>query len=210
MKSILALSFIFFSSAYAQQSAIPDVAPSVDEFIKSSGDQLEKMEPSCENFEACSYMNYHTVSYRFKGDAQEAFEKLVSMKPTEIWNKTSRFEMEYDPEQLKFVGKYERLPAINIGQTFFLELDITRKMKIPVAFQVVELNHAGKTLTFSYLKQNKSNGAQRITFRQEGSDIVIEHETHFKSESKFRDKYLYEFFHTRLLNDVWNEFGKGL
>lgn len=196
------------SLAFAQDQQMPKVAPSVQEFI--TGHDLSELTPSCPSFDECAHMNYHVKSYTFKGNAKKAFELLVSLKPTEIWKGTSRFEMEYDPESKSYLGKDQNLPEITQGQVFFLELDITKKMQIPVAFQVVELDHENQTLSFSYLKQNKSNGIQRITFVQDHENFKVVHETHFMSDSKFRDKLLYGFFHTRLLNDVWKDFEKRL
>lgn len=187
---------------------MPSVAPSVQKFIETN--DLSELTPSCANFEACSHMNYHVKTYTYEGNAQDAYDLLVSLSPKEIWHGTSRFEMEYDPESESFIGKDQNLPAITQGQVFFLELDITKKMQIPVAFKVVELNSEKRTLSFSYLKQNKSNGIQRITFKQDGKNFKVIHETHFKSDSKFRDKCLYGIFHTKLLNDVWRGFFKRI
>ncbi|MBA2404756.1 MAG: hypothetical protein H0V66_08295 [Bdellovibrionales bacterium] len=196
--------------AMAQEVAMPQVAETVQEFITLNGHDMTKLQPSCPNFEACGHMSYHVKTYTFKGNAQKAFDLLISLKPYEIWDSSSRFEMEYDPASKSFLGKEHDLPPVSIGQVFFLELDITKGMQIPVAFQVVELDSVQKTLSFSYLKQNKSNGIQRITFEQDGENFKVIHETHYKSESKFRDKHLYGFFHTRLLDDVWESFEKRL
>lgn len=195
---------------WAQEMAMPQVSESVQKFIETNGSDTSKYSASCASFDACSDMNYQVDTYTFKGDAQRAFDLLISLKPYEIWDGSSRFEMEFDPSQKMFLGKHQNLPDIKEGQIFFLELDITKKMQIPVAFQVVELDSKRKTVSFSYLKQNKSKGIQRITFVQDGESFNIVHETHFKSDSKFRDKHLYGFFHTRLLNDAWKSFEKRL
>jgi hypothetical protein len=195
---------------WAQEVSLPPVSETVQDFIKINGTDPSKFTPSCASFDACSDMYYHVKTYTFKGDAQRAFDLLLSLKPYEIWEGTSRFEMEYDPAQKRFLGKDQNLPEISKGQIFFLELDIIKQMQIPVAFEVVELDSHKKTLSFSYLKQNKSNGIQRITFVQTGEEFNIIHETHFKSDSKFRDKRLYGLFHTRLLDDVWKRFEKRL
>lgn len=210
LKIMLLLMSLIALPAMAQEVAMPQVAETVQAFINENGHDMSQLVPSCASFEACGHMSYHVKTYKFKGDAQKAFELLISLKPYEIWDGTSRFEMEYDPESKSFLGKDHELPEISIGQVFFLELDIIKKMQIPVAFQVVELDSVKKTLSFSYLKQNKSNGIQRITFEQDGDNFKVIHETRYKSESKFRDKHLYGFFHTRLLDDVWESFEKRL
>jgi hypothetical protein len=194
----------------AQEITMPKVADTVQGFLDTHGHDMNELVPSCPNFEACDGMSYHIKSYTFKGNAEEAFNLLLSLSPHEIWEGTSRFEMVYDPATKMFLGKDQELPAVALGQVYFLELDIIKKMQIPVAFKVVELNKTKKTLSFSYLKQNKSQGIQRITFEQDGTNFKIHHETHYKSDSKFRDKHLYGFFHTRLLDDVWESFEKRL
>ena len=161
-------------------------------------------------FESCSDYNYHVKKYKFKGNAQSAFKKLLTLSPAELWKSTSRFELEYDPASKKFIGKDQELPPVAVGQLFFLELDIVKNMRIPVGFEVVELNTKTRTIAFSYLKHNKSQGIQRIHFVQDGEDFKIVHETRFKSDSKFRDQFLYGPFHTKLLNVFWDDFGKHL
>lgn len=195
--------------AFAQEIAMPQVADTVEEFITTNGADVSSYTRSCESFDACNHMNYHSKTYTYKGNAQDAYQHLLDLGPKGIWKSSSRFELEYDPESRSFLGKNHELPSLNLGQIFFLELDITKKMQIPVAFEIIELNAETRTATFSYLNQNKSHGAQRISFHQDGENFNVVHETHFKSSSNFRDKYLYGYFHTKLLDVVWEDFSKS-
>lgn len=210
LKILGLFSILFAFCSWAQDKSMPMVSPSVQEFLETNGHDMNELVPSCAHFEACSDMYYHVKTYAFKGSAKVAFDLLLSLRPYEIWDNSSRFEMEYDPEQKVFLGKDQELPKVALGQVFFLELDIVKKMQIPVAFKVVDLDRKNKTLSFSYLKQNKSNGIQRITFIQDGENFKVVHETRFKSASQFRDKRLYRIFHERLLDDVWESFAKRL
>jgi hypothetical protein len=187
---------------------MPEVSGTVQKFVDNS--DMTELTPSCANFEACSDMRYHSKTYVLKGEAQRAFEKLISLKPNQIWDGSSRFEMAYDPESGRYIGKNEELPDVKVGQVFFLELDIALGLKIPVAFKVVDLDQEKLSLSFSYLKQNKSNGIQRITFHQKNDEIHIVHETRFRSSSKFRDKNLYGRFHEILLDDFYEGFKKKM
>ena len=207
----LALAFATLSfNTLAQDINSFNVSDTVREFIRENGLDARKFQESCPSFEACSHMNYHVKTYKFEGDAQIAFDKLASLKPNELWNGSSRFQLEYDPTSNMFLDKDSELPDVKPGQVYFLELDITKKLKIPVAFKVVEMNPETRTLAFSYLKQNKSNGIQRIRLEQEGEKFKIIHETHFKSDSVLRDKLLYGPFHTKLLNNFWGSFKERL
>lgn len=207
----MSLAFLTLSlPALAQDIQALNVSETVRGFISEHGLDVKKLQASCVSFDACSHMNHHIKTYTFEGDAQLAFEKLVSLKPNELWNGSSRFQLEYDPDSNSFLDKDRELPDVKQGQIYFLELDITKKKKIPVAFEVVELNAETRTLAFSYLKQNKSKGIQRIRFEQEGKNFNIIHESHFKSDSFLRDKLLYGPFHTMILNDFWGAFEKRL
>lgn len=99
---------------------------------------------------------------------------------------------------------------MELGQVYFLELDIVRLMKIPVAFKIVELDHENLRLAFSYLKNNKSNGIQRLTFIQKRQHFQIVHETRFKSDSKVREALFYRPFHTILLDDFYRNFESSI
>lgn len=206
MKVLLLLSVLTVLPVMAQD--MPELSPVVQKFVDKS--DMAELSPSCISFEACSAMRYHSKTYVLKGDARSAFAKLISLRPNQIWDGSSRFEMEYDPESNRFIGKNEELPEVKEGQVFFLELDITLGLKIPVAFKVVDLDEEKLSLSFSYLKQNKSNGIQRITFHQKDNETHVVHETRFRSSSKFRDKNLYGRFHEILLDDFYEGFKKKL
>lgn len=192
--------------AHANDLRLPAVSTAVQRFLDENGHDMGELQPSCDSFSACDSMFYMVRTYTFPGDAEAGFEKLISLRPTDLWNGSAGFEMEYDPEAKSFLGKDDRLPSIHFGQVYFLEIQILKRMRIPVAFQVVDLNRETRSISFSYLKQNKSKGIQRITFEPDANGFKVIHETRFQSESKFRDKRLYRFFHKRLMNDFWKNF----
>lgn len=206
MRYLLLTGLLLSAGVVAQD--MPEVSNTIQKFVENN--DLSQLEESCPSYEACSDYHYHGKTYVFKGEARQAFERLVSLKPNQLWDGTSRFEMEYDPESHRFIGKNEVLPDVKIGQVFFLELSIALGLKIPVAFKVVELDRQNLTLSFSYLKQNKSKGIQRISFTQKNEEIHILHETRFRSDSRFRDNNLYGPFHELLLNDFYQGFKEKL
>ena len=82
-----------------------------------------------------------------------------------------------------------------------LDLRIANLLDVGVAFQITEINEAEKIIEFTYGKDNKSHGRQRIIFKKEGKKTFIIHYSNFKSESKFRDKYLYPKFHEKCMDE---------
>jgi hypothetical protein len=206
----LLCSLLFTLEVFSFVSETPEVSASVQKFIDTHGTDMNVLKPSCATFEACEGMRYQSNTFTFEGDAEKAFTFLIASKPKDVWQGSSNFEMMFDPASRSFLGKEDQLPSIALHQVFFIELKIAKRLKIPVAFEVVDLNYENLTVSFSYLKQNKSIGIQKITFVQEGDHFKLIHETHFQSESKFRDRYLYGAFHARLISDVWMNFKKRL
>lgn len=94
-------------------------------------------------------------------------------------------------------------PSIEVGQVFFLNLKLLfRLVNLPVAFEVINVDERNKTLEISYLDDNKSLGKQTITFSDYGNGrTLIVHRTYFRSDSWFRDVFLYPHFHKLFIKE---------
>lgn len=183
-----------------------NVSPAVKAFIEENPDP-SKYKASCPTIESCSHFHHHVKRYHLKGNAKDLFNKLVSRSGKDTWSGSSNFQLAYLPDsQLTITKDNEEQPAVSKNDIYILELKISKKVIIPVAFQIVELNRETQTLAFSYLIQNKSNGIQHIKFNQKGEETEIVHQTYFKSDSAFRDALLYRPFHTKLLNEFYDNF----
>ena len=93
--------------------------------------------------------------------------------------------------------------SIDTGQVFFLNLRILYGIyNLPVGIQVTNVDPDNMSITLSYLKGGKSIGTQTITLHSTpmGYTEVI-HQSAFKSSSSFRDKHLYPYYHTKVLNE---------
>lgn len=194
-----------FTAAHADTPEL-NVSPSVKAFINENPDPSQ-YKASCPTIDVCKSFHHHVKKYRLKGDAKDLFSKLISRSGKESWNGSSEFQLAYLPDsKLTLTKEEENQPAVGEGHIYILDLKISNKVQIPVAFQIVELNRETNTLAFSYLVQNKSNGIQHIQFQQEGDETIIVHQTYFKSDSRFRDALLYRPFHTKLLNEFYENF----
>lgn len=102
-------------------------------------------------------------------------------------------------------------PEIDTGQVYFLGLKLMKGlMNLPVAFEIININHEQQMIEFSYLESNKSQGKQTIRFIDggDGSTSII-HKTYFKSGSGFRDD-LYPFFHKRFIREFHKNMNRSL
>jgi hypothetical protein len=89
------------------------------------------------------------------------------------------------------------LPEIGIGQVYFLNLKLMKGLfHVPVAFEIINIDNNNHLMEISYIDNNKSHGKQTIQFLDNGTGGTRNvHRTYFKSESKFRDNFLYPYFH---------------
>jgi hypothetical protein len=212
MKKLILLFLVSLPlSSFAQDLSNLKISTTTQKFLDENKGASDFLTESCPTIEDCEGFKYHSKTYKFRGDAREAFNKLIANRGKDIWNGTTKFDLVFDPKtNLALDTDSPDLPLIEVGQVYFLELGITEKMKIPVGFKIVEINHDEMKLAFSYLRRNKSNGIQRLTFKQQGKKFTIKHETRFQSDSKFRDALLYRPFHTKLLNEFYLNFENNI
>jgi hypothetical protein len=73
---------------------------------------------------------------------------------------------------------------------------------LAVAFEIIAIDVLNREIIFSYVEGGKSQGEQSIQFidTKDGYTEII-HSTLFKSDSKFRDKFLYPKFHIKAINE---------
>jgi len=90
-----------------------------------------------------------------------------------------------------------------IGQVLFLNLRLMKGIyNLAVAFEITEIDPVKKIIVFNYVEGGKSWGEQILRFRSTPEGFTeIEHKTFFRSNSKFRDKRLYPFFHKKLIDE---------
>jgi hypothetical protein len=75
------------------------------------------------------------------------------------------------------------------------------KIKLDVGLIVNQIDDGKKLIQISYVKSNRSQGTQYLTFKQVGDKTEITHMSYFKSESKLRDVLLYKYFHKRTVRE---------
>jgi hypothetical protein len=73
---------------------------------------------------------------------------------------------------------------------------------IPVAFEIITIDQKKQIMEISYIDNNKSLGKQTIQFFDNGDGSTkIVHLSYFKSESAFRDSFLYPHFHNKFIRE---------
>ncbi len=165
--------------------------------------RLRKFTPSVKKGDDLTSFSYHQKSYVVESDIETVWNTYINVRPNEAWKgPLNTFKQSYSKtNNLLFDSKSTELPPIELGMVYELDLRIANLLDVGVAFQITEINEAEKIIEFTYGKDNKSHGRQRIIFKKEGKKTFIIHYSNFKSESKFRDKYLYPKFHEKCMDE---------
>lgn len=149
----------------------------------------------------------HKAIYNYPIKRDIVFDKYISTNPSESWNgKLLSFGVLISKSTHSVLysgGSYEGAKA---GQVLYLNLSlIVGQFQLAVAHEIIEVNREEKYMDLSYVVGAESIGMQHIEFIDNRDETTtIKHTTHYKGESNFRDKFIYPYFHTKVVNDYHN------
>jgi hypothetical protein len=127
----------------------------------------------------------------------------VKANPNEVWNgKMLSFGLMVSKheDEVMYVG--EDYTEAKVGQVFYINLNIFGLVTVAVSHEIIAVESDKKYFELSYVEGGKSVGKQRISFFETGEgETHIVHTTYYKSDSNFRDRYIYPFFHTRAIGE---------
>ena len=149
------------------------------------------------------FMNYEKT-YIIKEERDVVWDNYKYADQTDIWDiHRVSVGMLFCRESQSIIYADQSLYGLAEGQIYYLNLKVLNGLySLPVAFEVINVDHDKKLFEFSYLKGGKAKGKQSIQFIEtdEGYTKII-HRSCVKSNSKFRDKYIYPFFHNKIINE---------
>jgi hypothetical protein len=169
--------------------------------------QIEELTPRCYIEDEALY-SHHLKTYLVAKPINLVWQKYLSLPPEVVWTgKMIKFKELYDRSKNRKVrpGEIYSDPMV-IGQLILLELKIFNGLiNVTVGHEVMEINENQRIIKTSYLSNSKSEGSQFIRFKDLANGTTqVSHETFYKSDSWFRDRYIYPFFHTKALNEFHN------
>lgn len=175
----------------------------IENLQKKEGiEKFAQLRSSCtDNPEA---YNYHFVEYLVEVDREVLWETYKSVNPAEAWNgKMVSFGVLYSEsgDEISYLG--DSFSGMEVGQMIFVNLKILAGLiNVPVALEVTDIQEDAYLLQFCYADCSKSEGTQTVQlFTTPEGFTRVEHVTYFRSDSKFRDKNFYPFFHTKAINE---------
>lgn len=181
--------------------------------IEEGKHQFVDIQPSWNSAIDLSSYRKNEMTFLLKGDFTEIFEGYISADPSKSWNGR---KISFGLLLLKFPGMifydHDQIKGIDLGQIYFLNLKLLYGIYgLPVAFEIIKVDEENKIIEFSYLEGNKSVGLQQVKFIDMGDERTeIIHTSYYKSESRFRDKWMYPHFHKIIINDFHRNMRKLL
>ena len=176
----------------------------VEQQIEEGKHQFYDIQPSWHRGDDLSIFNKFESTFFFNADLQDVWKSYLSLDPSKMWNNRSMSKgLMLQKFPLKIFYNKDSLANTNTGQVYFLNLKLLSGIyNIAVAFEIVSINALEMIIEFSYVEGNHSLGFQQLKFLAvDDNSTKIIHTSYFKSNSKFRDKWLYPRFHKKITND---------
>jgi len=143
-------------------------------------------------------------SYTVKENLDLVWDLYTFSCQADVWDLTKiSFAMLYNDADQSLIYANQDCIGLQSGQIFYLNLKIMNGFyNLPVSFKIVKVDHDNKSIELSYLKGGKTSGKQIIELieTEEGFTNII-HRSIVKGNSAIRDKYLYPYFHNKLINE---------
>lgn len=169
----------------------------------SDVETIDDLVLSCSNTTDFGAFSRHDRYYLVNASLDSVWRKHLGSDMKSAWSgKAINYGFAYSRESNEiYAGDMDAVVKLEVGLGLFLELNIAKFHKIPVAFEVSCVDSKSKVIQLTYLKRNKSIGRQTIIFTNYGKNkTLVLHQTYFKSDKKFRDRFLYAPFHTNLID----------
>ena len=176
----------------------------IESEIKEGKHQISDIQSSWNSGNDLSSFSKKEMTFFLRGNLEDIWRGYVSADPTKSWN---GLRVSFGVLLQKFPNNifYDRdsVMGIDTGQVYFLDLKLMLGIyNVPVAFEIITVNPKEKMIEFSYIEGNKSLGVQQIQFFDvDGENTEIRHISYYKSDSRFRDRWIYPFFHKKIIND---------
>lgn len=186
-----------------------DLANPTKKFLRDNP-RLYELKGGHKDFSTCVGYGEHAYNGDFTTSSAKVIQAIATSQPKDLWAGTSEYQLTYDRTTKKIYTRADNHPPIAVGMVFILSLKLAPLVYIPVAFEIVDLDPQTGHFAFSYVLQNKSQGIQMLAFKDTANGSHVLHETRFKSDSEFRDKNFYIYFHEKLLKEFYGALSKKL
>ena len=149
------------------------------------------------------FLNHEEV-YQVPFPPEKVWNHYMTANPSKVWNgKMLSFGLMVSKNDGEIMYLGDEYSEAKVGQVFYITINVFGGIiKVPVSHEIIAVVPEKRYFELSYVEGGKSWGKQRISFFQTGEgNTRIVHTTYYKSDSNFRDRYIYPFFHTKVIGE---------
>ena len=157
---------------------------------------FSRSHPDFENF------YHHIKDFYIQKPVDEVWNAYKNILPKDAWSgNVFEFGLQYCRNQNKLTYADDDYNGAVVGQVVLICVKFLGGLvKIAVGHEITEVNNEERILETSYLLKGKSQGYQQIRLKATKDGFTeITHHTVYKSDSRFRDRMLYPFLHTKAI-----------
>jgi len=205
LHSTVAHSQMLINESDSKQLGYKKVAKYLKNKSKENIVYFSELQPSVNDNSDFDKFYFHTGSYIVNASVQHTWDICIFESPAKLWDgKMLGLSCIYNVHSDKiFYGNGQHFDTLELNQIYFINLRIMRLFNIATALMTTKIDHDQKMVEFTYIEGNKSIGKQTLHLIEiNENETKIQHDTFYKSNSKFRDKRLYSPFHQIAITDL--------
>jgi hypothetical protein len=145
----------------------------------------------------------HRKAYESNHSFKDTWEAYNNIPPEKAWSGNNlMFSFAYDTIPGKISYSKDIYEGMKENQLIFIVIKLVFGIfRLAVTHFVHTISEDEKKVKLCYVKGGKSSGSQYIYFEElSANKTKIIHHTYYKSESNFRDKWLYPPIHEMIIN----------
>jgi len=146
---------------------------------------------------------FHSRSFQLNTNLEKAWAAYKTAPPEQTWSGAMiSFGLMYSRVGSKITYQGDSYNGLEPGQILLLNLNLGGGIfNLAVGHEVKRVLDQEFRIEICYLQNGASCGTQRIQLREENNVTCVVHETWYKSNSFFRDKALYPYFHAKAITE---------
>ncbi|MBN2521281.1 MAG: hypothetical protein JXB17_12285 [Bacteroidales bacterium] len=172
---------------------------------------------------AQNFMNFSEIQSSCKNEKnlsgffKQEFAFIIKENPDKVWNNyiTTSPAVSWNGKIISFGLMFSKLTGfimyrddnnytgLETGQVLYLNLKFLRGIyNLAVGLEIISIDDENKSIKFSYLDDGKTKGWQtfHVIVTENGYTKII-YSAFYKSNSLFRDKFLYPHFHHKAIKE---------
>ena len=144
---------------------------------------------------------------------KKVFNHYRNTNPTEAWKGGNwiAFGLAVDKNTEAIYYPGDDYLGGEVGHVLYLHSTIFGIKRICMAQEIVTIDEAKNLIEFSYVEKGMTAGIQIMQFSEVNENRTkISHISRFKGVSKFRDTYLYPYFHSKIVGKFHGNMERSL